>query len=372
MNTSDLSLPELSDERVAQLEADLFQRIRNERASQGIRSDSPVRSLPRRRIRVWPIVSAAAAVVVVAALAVPFVVQNENSGSAASSSASEELDAYAPQFGADESGDAASGEMAPAPDLAADDATSADRDVIVTASATLIVTDLTQAADAIGDAAVAAGGFVAEASVSATPSQSASDAAVSAPDVDYGPSGAWVTVRVPAAELTGLSENLSEFGEVTQRDVMRSDVTAVARDLEAREAALQASVDRLTELMAETGSVGELIEAETALSERQAQLESLQSELATLRTDVAMSTLTVMLQTEAPAVAADPAGFGDGIAAGWSGLIAALNGLVIGVGFVLPWLLPLAVVAGIVWAVRRARLARTASTRAASGDESGA
>ncbi|MFZ8393369.1 DUF4349 domain-containing protein, partial [Staphylococcus aureus] len=50
---------------------------------------------------------------------------------------------------------------------------------------------------------------------------------------------------------------------------------------------------------------------------------------------------------------ADPAGFGDGLVAGWNGLIATLNGVVIGLGFLLPWIVVAAVVVLIVWGVRR-------------------
>ncbi len=52
-------------------------------------------------------------------------------------------------------------------------------------------------------------------------------------------------------------------------------------------------------------------------------------------------------------VTADPAGFGDGLAAGWNGLVATLNGIVIAIGFLLPWLAVAAVAALIVWGVVR-------------------
>jgi len=78
----------------------------------------------------------------------------------------------------------------------------------------------------------------------------------------------------------------------------------------------------------------------------------------------------VSLTVAAPAVAADPAGFGDGIAAGWNGLIATLNGLVVAIGFLLPWVAVLAIAWLVFWAVRRgirSRRARRAGEQSAEG-----
>ncbi|WP_135805156.1 DUF4349 domain-containing protein, partial [Salmonella enterica] len=71
--------------------------------------------------------------------------------------------------------------------------------------------------------------------------------------------------------------------------------------------------------------------------------------------------LTVDLsRADAPA-AADPAGFGDGLRAGWNGLVVSLNALVVAFGFLLPWLAVAAVVVLIVWLVRRGRRRRKAA-----------
>ncbi|MBO9627541.1 MAG: DUF4349 domain-containing protein, partial [Microbacterium sp.] len=74
-----------------------------------------------------------------------------------------------------------------------------------------------------------------------------------------------------------------------------------------------------------------------------------------LEDQVAMSTLQVQLTRPAPQASADPAGFGDGIAAGWNGLIVSLNALVVAVGFILPWFGIAAVVVLVIWVIRRAR-----------------
>src|SRR5690606_35618638 len=120
----------------------------------------------------------------------------------------------------------------------------------------------------------------------------------------------------------------------------------------------QDSVDRLRELMAETGSLSELIDAEVALTERQAELESYQQQLAALEDQIALAALDVDVVPRGSAVSADPAGFGDGLLAGWNGLIVSLNALVIALGFLLPWLAIAGVVILLVWVLRRRRRPR--------------
>jgi predicted lipid-binding transport protein (Tim44 family) len=89
-----------------------------------------------------------------------------------------------------------------------------------------------------------------------------------------------------------------------------------------------------------------------------------------------MSTLTVTLTEPVETVAADPAGFGDGLAAGWNGLVATLNGIVIALGFLIPWILVVGVIALVVWAivtlVRRRRTNQTSvsSTEGSASDSS--
>ena len=147
-------------------------------------------------------------------------------------------------------------------------------------------------------------------------------------------------------------DGLRQVGEVTATTVSRSDVTDQTVDLRARVAAGEASVARLTQLLAQAGSVSDLITAESALAERQAQLDSDRQVLQSVESQVAMSSLSVQLVERSPAVAADPAGFGDGLGAGWNGLVAVLNGIVIGLGFLLPWLAVAGVVSAAVWGVR--------------------
>lgn len=371
------SLPELSPQRIDEIEDALFADISRERAASSARRT--------RRGRIWIAGGAAAAVIAVAAIIAPSV--GSLVGGAGSGSDSAAI-APAPDAGrvevqsdAPASGDAltADGEAATADQAVAAGQATANRDIITTASATVTADDVQAAVRAIGDAAVARGGYVESMSVGSdgavVPIDPMTGGAVSGSiSPPYTPDGAWITVRVPADGLTGVVDDLQDVGEVTANSVNRQDVTEQTVDLRARIDAAQASVDRLTGLMAQAQSVADLISAEAALSERQATLESYQQQLKMLDDQVAMSTLSVTVVPRVETVTADPAGFADGLVAGWNGLVATLNGIVVALGFLIPWIVVAGVVVLVVWGIvraargRRVRRADPAARPAASVD----
>lgn len=352
-------LPTLSDVRIDEIEEALFEGIARERAAnEADRRRSDARRTRRRRAVWWT--TAAAAVVVVGAVAIGPMLGGLGIVGTAGSSA---VDESAPDLGSatvPQSGDAgATGFVGRDGDATQSAPGDADREIIAIAQASVRVDDAAVAAQAIGAAAEARGGYVESMNVG-------KDGAVRFPgdvqDDTTAPlpatSGAWVTVRVPADELTGAIDELSALGTVESSSITRQDVTEQAVDLRARIDALRASVARLTELMGKAGGVGDLIAAETALSERQAELESYQQQLKSLESQVSLSSLTVSLLEKTEVAEADPAGFGDGLANGWNGLVATLNGLVIAIGFLIPWIVVAAVVALVVWGVVRLRRRR--------------
>lgn len=349
-------LPSLSADRADAIEAAVFGRIGEERDRRR-----------RRRRGVWTGVGAAAAVVVVAAIVGPSL--GTTSGVSGSSTVAGAADS-APEGGTiDRSAQGFAGsevESAPvAPDQsgagarsdASSSAATAEREIVATGSSTVAVDDIATAIDAIGDAATAAGGYVESSQLGDGGVVMPLEGAATGTTLSSG----WITVRVPADSLTPVMDGLGTVGEITATSVTRSDVTDQAIDLRARVAAGEASVARLTELMAQAGSVSDLIAAESALAERQAQLDSDRQILQSLSSQVAMSTLSVQLTARTASVAADPAGFGDGLTAGWNGLVTMLNGIVIGLGFLLPWIVVVGLAAAVVWGLRRVVRRRRAS-----------
>ncbi|WP_125132163.1 DUF4349 domain-containing protein [Microbacterium sp. 10M-3C3] len=356
MNTAP-PLPELDDVRIARIERDVFARIASDR-----------RRTRTRRTRAWSLVGAAAAIVVVAAVIAPGV--TSSLGGAGGSSAES---AAAPDFGAR---DTAAG-AAPEGFVGGADATSMQgdaaaaptdgREIVTTGSAALTVDDVAAAARRIAADAESRGGYVESQSIGGG-DVVPFDGAVSAPYP--GSRDGWITVRVPSDALTAAMDALADLGEVTSTSVSRQDVTDQAVDLRARIAASEASVARLTELMAQAGSVADLIAAESALSERQASLDADRQQLALLEGQIDLSALSVQLTPRTETVAADPAGFGDGVVAGWNGLVAAVNGIVVAIGFLLPWVAVVAAAAAVVWSiVRLVRVVGMRRRRRASGTE---
>lgn len=345
MNAHDTMLPALGDDRIDEMEAALFRRIAAERGDE-LADARRARTRAVRRGRIWMGAAAAASVVAVAALIAPQLGLGTGVTGAGSSAPSVSVAEDARTF---DTGTAASGGGAVADSVT----TPADRVVIASATATVRVNDARAAIDAISTAATGAGGYTESMSITGT------DAPAPGPipqgdAMAFPTPGAVIAVRVPADALTSTLQDLARVGEVTSSQISRSDVTTQSVDLRARASSLEASVARLTELMAQSTSTADLIAAESALAQRQSELDSLRQQLTWLDDQVRMSSLVVTLVDTEPAPAADPAGFGDGLVAGWHGLIATLNGVVVGVGFLLPWLGVAAVAAVVVWAVRAA------------------
>lgn len=367
-STASIDLPVLTDERMDAIESRVLERIHAERGA----------TRHRGARRAWLGAGAAAAVIVAAALVAPTALTAIGGGGLSYSTES------AGDFAATESG----AEPAPAPGVADSDLSGGGQDsagedsaggsdalgpdvaeeraIIATGSVTLEVDDVRVAADELAARAEALGGFVENTDLDTTGLGDDN-----APVGEYAPDSmpyrgsSWVQVRVPAEALTEAMEELSDIGTVVRSSVTREDVTQTALDLQAQVESAEASVKRLTELMDEAGSLSDLIAAESALTERQWMLQSAQQQLESLEGQVAMSSLTVSLTEETEAVTANPAGFGDGISAGWNGLLATLNGLVIGLGFLLPWLAVLAVAGVVVWLVVRAARRRRGARRPA-------
>ena len=248
----------------------------------------------------------------------------------------------------DAGGEGAEGEGAGGEGAEGAGAGGADRQVVTTADATVVVDDPAAAADEVAALAERAGGRV----------DQRNEHAAGADGTDSRPS-AWLTVRVPADELSAVLEELESVGEVRQVSQDSTDVTGTTRDLDARITALRTSVDRLLGIMADADDSTALLAAESAISERQAELESLQSERAHLADQVAMSTLRVELVAQDDPVVVDAGGFLGGLRTGWDALVSALDGLLVGLGVLLPWIVVIGVpvAAALRFARRRRRTA---------------
>ncbi|CAN5144858.1 hypothetical protein BH11ACT4_BH11ACT4_08730 [soil metagenome] len=226
--------------------------------------------------------------------------------------------------------------------FASDTVQSADRKVVETGYATIVVD---KPLDAAGDAVritEQSGGRV--------------DGRNEYAPTEGNEGSATLTLRIPVAALDATLDKLKALGTVQEVSLSSSDVTMQSQDLDARIKALSATVDRLIALLATASDTDTLIKLETAISDRQGELESLQSQQRYLADQVAMSTVTLNLVSPSQAVVNQPNNFLSGLAAGWAAFVAFFAGLLVALGVLLPWLVLAAIVVTvIVLIVRRTR-----------------
>jgi hypothetical protein len=173
---------------------------------------------------------------------------------------------------------------------------------------------------------------------------------------------ATLTLRIPAAQVDAVIDDLKALGRADEVSISSYDVTVESVDLQAQIDAKRASIERINTFLASAPDIDQLIALETQLTIRQGELDSLESRQRLLQDQIAMSTITLYLRSEAEAPAVVPGDFWSGLQAGWGALVAFGAGLLVGLGVMLPWL----IVAGIITAVvillvRRHRRRRAAA-----------
>lgn len=202
---------------------------------------------------------------------------------------------------------------------------SAGRAVIATADLTVVVGDVEDATGRAVDAASRAGGYLANQEARLR------DRQVS------------LTLRVPTDRYAGAVAAVGELGEVVERRVDTEDVTEQVVDLEGRIASGRVSVERVRDLLGQSGDVVQLATVEGELARREADLESLLGQQRVLEDRVALATIHVELREQvAEPDDGDPAGFLGGLRTGWDAFVSAAVVALTAMGFVLPFLVPLA------------------------------
>ncbi|MEO6605553.1 MAG: DUF4349 domain-containing protein [Aeromicrobium sp.] len=166
---------------------------------------------------------------------------------------------------------------------------------------------------------------------------------------------AYLQIRVPSTKVTATVDKLKTYGSVTNVTLENSDVTTQAQDLDARIGALNVSIKRLEKIMAEATSSGELIKAETALTQRQEQLESMTAQRASIADQVQLSSLSIDLSEKTQAESVSAGGFKGGVIDGWNALVDTLNKIVEVIGVALPWAAIVIVLYGVYRLIARRR-----------------
>jgi hypothetical protein len=237
------------------------------------------------------------------------------------SAATESLDTYGQDMSRAQ--DQVTAGAAPEAGMSGESATpSLDRSVIRTAFISIRVPDVTDATNDIKGLVASKNGLI-----SAEDSQASDDDRFTT-----------LTVQVPASELDEFVADVSKLGPVDSVNVSASDVTTQVVDLDARIAALQTSIERMTELLAQADQIDDLLAIETQLSARQAELDSLTAQRTWIGDQVALSSVTISVSPEGTVTDIDAPGFISGLQNGWAAFVSAAAIGITAIGFLLPFL----------------------------------
>lgn len=106
-------------------------------------------------------------------------------------------------------------------------------------------------------------------------------------------------LRVPAAQLDAVLDQLAKLGEEKSRRVSTEDVTDRVTDLDAELANKRALRDRLRDLLARAKDVKDVLAVENELTRVQTDIDSLEARLKKMRDDVAFSSVSLTLFPQA-------------------------------------------------------------------------
>lgn len=234
--------------------------------------------------------------------------------------------------GAEFSGEGAEREAVEAvgPDVEID-----DRRLVHTATMTVRVDDVSEAAEAAKKLTLDAEGHVASELVS-TPSGSA-------------PRGE-LTLRVPTDSYEETLVALADLGDRSELERSLEDVTEEVADVESRIESAETALESLRGYLEEAEDVDDLLRVEREIQDRQASLESFQARLESLRDQTAYSTVNLSLRPPSTYLEERPSdesiGFLGGLERGWRALVELGRGLAVVTG----WLLPFAVTGAVLGA----------------------
>ena len=230
-------------------------------------------------------------------------------------------------------------------DMMVENKVSIDRSIIKTSSLTIRVKNVEKSITQAQDLATQFEGRVDDSSQYKNPG---SDESLSAN----------LTIRVPSANLEKALQSFKDLGDVESSSISATDVTLQKVDLDARVLALTTSIDRFKQLISAATNTSDLIAAETALAERQAELDSLTAQLKYLSEQVDMSVIYLALLPNDSFSAIKPIGFVAGIEKGFVALLNAAANLTSILGYFIPWIIAVLLVVVVVKLISRFRQSR--------------
>ena len=165
------------------------------------------------------------------------------------------------------------------------------------------------------------------------------------------------TLRVPQEQFEKFFAQIGEACHVVSANRWSEDVTEQYTDIETRLATLQTKHERLLALLDQAAKMEDIILLENALADCEYEIDSLTGEKRHYDDLVSFSTFTVTLrEVQTLTAVSEGTGFGAQLAQaaqnGFSGLTAAVRGIILLVVMLWPVLVLLGIAGGVYWRVR--------------------
>lgn len=163
-----------------------------------------------------------------------------------------------------------------------------------------------------------------------------------------------VAVRVPSASFNQALGDAGKLGTLKQQSLSTQDVTEEYVDLEARIKNAEANVNSLVALLEKAKTVDEILYVRSVLTDAQGELEQLKGRLRYLDEHTSFSTITMTIyETGVEVVGSTEWGVKQAFKDGLHYIVKVFNGIIRGLGVLIPILIVLAIIAYIVYRIWR-------------------
>lgn len=176
-----------------------------------------------------------------------------------------------------------------------------------------------------------------------------------------------LVLRVPPEQLETAISKLGTIGRVTASNLSTDDVSDAYTDLETRIANLEASVERVRDLLDDAQDVVAVAAIENELRTRELELETAKGQLRALTGETDLATITLTIRTEAASASESAPAPARALSAGWEAFVATLSWTVAAMLYSLPFVVTLVVTVIGGRAIRRRRPPRRPGAPPAHG-----